>query len=83
MKNIEIIVVDKYNSNKILESYEINYSDERSKKLGNLEGCVKLSDNEEKTIFLYKDNKMKGIILYRGHIKPYQTEDWINTFSKK
>ena len=83
MKKIKVIVVNKYNNNQIKETYEVNYSEERDNKLSKLEGCTKISDDNEKSTFVYKDNNMKGIILYRGLIKPYKTEDWINTFSDK
>ncbi|MCH5234920.1 MAG: hypothetical protein J1E16_06470 [Muribaculaceae bacterium] len=83
MKKIEVIVVNKYNATIVNEVYEVNYSDERAKKLCQLDGCFKLSDNNEKTSFIYKDNRFKGVILYRGFIKPFKTEDWLNKFSDK
>lgn len=83
MKQIEIIVTNKYNPNKVNEVYTINHTEERARRIGMLDGCVKISDNDEKTSFIYRDNKMKGVILYRGFIKPYKTEDWLNTFPNK
>ena len=81
MKKIEVLVVNKYNSNQVKETYEINYTEDRSNKIGKLEGCIKVGEDNNKATFIYKDNKMKGILLYRGLIKPYMTEDWINTFN--
>lgn len=80
MKNIEVIVINRYNHNKINEVYTFNHKDERVKRLKNIPECTLIGDNDEKTSFIYKDNKMKGILLYRGLIKQYMTEDWINTF---
>lgn len=84
MKKIEIVQIDKFGNLKNMSSF--NYSEYRYNKLLELKDYVTLfdiDDDKNKIVFLSKDIKMYGVIVWRGFIKQWMQEDWISEINCK
>lgn len=79
MKEIEIIIVDR---GKVTKSFTINYTEDRCRKLKNLEDIVEICTDSETLRLLYRYNRNYNMILWRTYLRGWLQEDWANRLQK-